>query len=916
MAEMAVSLAVDHLLPLLKGEANLLKGIHKEFADIKDELESIQAFLKDADRRAVAEGENTDEGVKTWVKQAREAAFRIEDIIDEYLIYVGKKPHDPGCVVSLNKIAHLIKTLIPRHRIASEIRDIKSHVRGIRERSETYSFERGSSSSGGSQNVKWHDPRIASLFVEEAELVGFEKPRDKLIGLLVEGPEERTVISVVGMGGQGKTTLANRVFNNPKVTCHFDFQAWITVSQSYSVDELLRNLLQKLGTEKEETIEMDQEALIKETRNCLQQKRYVVVFDDVWNPHFWDVIQFALLDNKNGSRILITTRKEDVAMSCKKFSSVHVHMLEPLSHEKSLELFYKKTFQHDFNGRCPDDLVEISCEIVEKCKGLPLAIVCIGGLLCSKGISTALEWKRFCNNLSSELGNNSSINKILGFSYDDLPYYLKPCLLYFGMYPEDYAVRSKRLIRQWIAEGFVKYEKGKTLEEVGQQYLRELVGRSLVQARSFTIDGKVSVCQVHDLTREMILEKCKYLRFCEYIGEDSELVSSGGITRRQSLKTTSYVSMENIEGSHVRTLFFFFSDIKPIFSTSWVEELPKKYKLLKVLHFETAYKWFFFPKSLGNFMHLKYLSFEYLPIDSLPKSIGNLQNLESLNISGTLIRILPKEIYKLRKLRYLSGTLLKLIQMKDGIEGMTSLQTLKKVSITYDDRFELITRELEKLRQLRSLSLIDIATEHENALCSLLNQMQHLEELCIGFGLFFGGVIDLSLVSSPPKFLWKLRLELKLNKLPEWVQELPNLAKLTLRWCELIEDPLKSLKNLQNLMYLDIGFEAYVGESLHFQGEFQNLKELNLSRLDNLNSIVIEKGAMSSLERLTFYSLFLLKTVPIGIHNLEKLQVFQVEGEMSAEFLDNIAPDGGQDRWIIQHVPYVSIDAQVMETKP
>ncbi|XP_027343740.1 disease resistance protein RPM1-like [Abrus precatorius] len=907
MAEMAVSLAVDQLLPLLREEANLLKGIHKEFADIKDELESIQAFLKDADRRAVAEGENTDEGVKTWVKQVREAAFRIEDIIEEYLIYTGKKPHDPGCVVSLNKIAHLIKTLIPRHRIASEIRDIKSHVRGIRERSETYSFERGSSSSGGSQNVQWHDPRMASLFVEDAELVGFEEQRDKLIGLLVEGPKERTVISVVGMGGQGKTTLANRVFNNQKVIRHFHFHAWITVSHSYRVEGLLRDMLQKFGKEKKETLEMDHKTLIEEVRNCLQQKRYVVVFDDVWNPHFWDVIQLAVVDNKEGSRILITTRREDVAMSCKKSSSVHVHVhkLEPLSDEKSLELFNKKTFP-DFNGRCPDDLVEISCEIVKKCKGLPLAIVCIGGLLCSKGITTALEWKRFSNNLSSELGKNSSISKILGFSYDDLPDYLKPCLLYFGMYPEDYAVKPKRLIRQWIAEGFVKYEKGKTLEEVGQHYLTELVGRSLVQVRSFTIDGKVGACQAHDLTREMILEKCKYLRFCEYIGEDSELVSSGGITRRRSIKTTSDASMENTEGSHVRTLFFFLHDIMPTFSTC-VEKLPKKYKLLKVLHFENAYNLLSFPKSLGDLIHLRYLSLEYLTIGNLPKSIGNLQNLETLNIIGTYIRIMPKEIYKLRKLRYLSGTQLKLIQTKDGIGGMTSLQTLKKVRITDDDGVELI-RELEKLTQLRSLGLTGIVPKHERALCSSLKQMQQLEKLFIDCHSF-DDVIDLSLVSSPPKFVSKLSIELKLTKLPEWVQELQNLAKLTLRCCKLTEDPLKSLQNLPNLMYLNIDYEAYVGESLHFQGGFQNLKELILGRLTDLNSIVMEKGAMSSLERLTFYGLPLLKTVPLGIHNLEKLQVFQVRGNMSVQFSDSIAPDGGQDRWIIQHVPYVSIDA-------
>ncbi|MCI16343.1 NBS-containing resistance-like protein, partial [Trifolium medium] len=228
---------VDQLLPLLREEAKLLRGVHKEFADIKDELESIQAFLKDADKRAaLADGE----GVKTWVKQVREVAFRIEDIIDDYLIQVGQKSPDSGCVALVCKI----KTMIPRRRIVSEIQDIKSSVREIKERSERYGFQRsleqGSSNSRGSWNAKWHDPRVAALYIEEGEVVGYEIQRERLIDWLIKGRDERTVVSVVGMGGQGKTTLAKKVFDSKNVIGHFDCRVWITVSQSYNVEGLLR----------------------------------------------------------------------------------------------------------------------------------------------------------------------------------------------------------------------------------------------------------------------------------------------------------------------------------------------------------------------------------------------------------------------------------------------------------------------------------------------------------------------------------------------------------------------------------------------------------------------------------------------------------------------------------------------------
>jgi len=245
-------------------------------------------------------------------------------------------------------------------------------------------------------------------------------------------------------------------------------------------------------------------------------------------------------------------------VSCKKSSFIEVLELQPLTDEQSLELFNKKAFKFDYGGCCPKELIGITNEIVKKCKGLPIAIVSIGGLLSTRE-KNGFEWQRFTKNLSLELRKDAhliGVKEILGFSYDDLPYYLKSSLLYFGIYREDYEVKSNRVIQQWIAEGFVKEERGKTLEEVAEGYLTELIHRSLVQVSSISIDGKIKGCRVHDLIREMILEKIEDLNFCKHINEDGQS-SLSGMIRRLSVITSSDDSMVRIENLRVRSLHAF-----------------------------------------------------------------------------------------------------------------------------------------------------------------------------------------------------------------------------------------------------------------------------------------------------------------------------------------------------------------------
>ncbi|XP_027933276.1 disease resistance protein RPM1-like isoform X2 [Vigna unguiculata] len=905
MAETAVSFASQHVLPKFLEAVKMLKDLPKEVADVTDELENFQDFIRDAYKVAEVEKDhNRRERIRKRLIRLREAAFRMEDVIDDYVTCDEKQPEDPRCAALLCEAVEFIKTQIHRLQIAYQIQDVKSLVRAERDGFQNH-FPTGSRSDGtrGNENFTWQKLRMDPLFIKKDEVVGFEEDIDTLKKWLTEGREERTVISIVGMAGLGKTTLSKQVFD--QVHTDFECHALITVSRSYTVEGLLRDMTNKLCKERREdpprdVATMDQMSLIEEVRNRLHNKRYVVLFDDVWNETFWDDIELALIDNKNGSRILITTRDQKVVDFCKKCLFFEVHKLQPLSNSKSLELLCKKAFGNGFHGCCPKDYEEVGLDIVRKCGCLPLAIVAIGSLLYRKCKSPS-DWGLFSQHLSLELESNSELDcvkKILSLSYDDLPQNLRSCLLYFGLYPEDHEVKCGRLFQQWIAEGFVKHERGRNLEEVAEQHLMELISRSLVLVSSFTPEDKVKACHVHDSIHEMIRGKMKTTGFCHYIND----FESSGIFRRLTMATSSYDLSGTSEGSqYVRSILIFTNEV---LSEEFTKYLLAKYMRLKVLDFEFA-ALYDVPENLGCLIHLKYLSFRNTSIRSLPKSIGKLKNLESLDVRTNRVIEVPKEITKLRKLRCLFGYRISTIAVKDSLGKLTSLEKMHELRIDEDG---VVIRELGKLNQLRDLRLSNFMGHHSDILCSSVNKMQLLERLDIILQYLSEPIpIDLHITSSLSK-LRKLHLVAFLKEFPSWIPRLQNLVKLSLKLSMLNNIPLKSLGNMPNLLILSFDSGSYEGETFHFEnGEFQKLKELRFKSLHKLRSIFIDSGALQSLEKLHMFDIPKLKAVPSGIQHLRKLQVLDVF-YMPTEFQKRIDPETGEDHWIIKHVPDVLVD--------
>ncbi|PON86706.1 NB-ARC domain, LRR domain containing protein [Trema orientale] len=907
---------IDKLFQLLFEEAKLFnKDVHREVRSLTDELEIIQCFLKEAEEKR--ETSEANDGVKTWVKQVREEAYHIEDVMDLYLLHVAQHRRKPqnGFVGFVHKISYLIKVQRPRYDMASEVQNIKASLIEIKNRGEIYGFNSLElQSRSKATNTERNDPRLGSLFIEEAELVRIGSTQDEMMRWMIQGASVRSVVTLVGAGGIGKTTLARKVYDDEVVRGHFDCRAWINVSQSYNTEKLLWIMSKQLFAAGEFTsgdLDTTTEDLISSLRQYLKTRRYVVIFDDVWQIDLWRIIKHALPSNHQGSRIIVTTRNDTIAAFCKETSSDLIQKLQPWSLENSWELFCKKAFQAEFGGHCPQELEQLSLKIVRKCEGLPLVIAAVAGLLSTKK-KVVSEWQKLSDCLRSEFETNpclSPYSKILFLSYKDLSYQLKSCFLYFGMYPKNYSVSQSKLIGKWITEGFIEEKRDRTVEQVAEEYLIELVDRNLVQSRQGPYGGRY--CQIHDLMHDIILSKATELGFCQILDENNSKII--GKTRRLSIRGNRENFLGTVKDSGVRSILFYEVDK---LTNSVLVTMFEKFKLLKVLDF-TKVHLDYLPKELGNLFHLTYLSLRNTKVKKLPKSIGKLENLRILDIRNTLVHKLPKEINKLRHLRHLLANSrdnaigyplndVRGVRIHEGIGNLEDLQTLVTVEVN-PDRIGIL-KELEKLKQLRSLAISNLTLEFGNIVGAAIEKMNHLESLVLQ-SLNHDEVLDLQSISTPHQ-LRHLVVISRLRKLPDWISRLENLRLLGLSFSMLTDDLLKSLHSLSNLEHLLL-YKAYTAEQLHFEvSGFPKLRRLVLRELEGLEVVKIEKGALPLLEEFEIGPSPLMKEVPSDIQHLQNLRSLKFY-EMPKQFVVGIQPIEGPDDLKVKHVPSVRFSYRV-----
>ncbi|KAM5586127.1 disease resistance protein RPM1-like [Rosa sericea] len=899
MASAAIDLLLGKIVSFLDDQLSLLGGVHDELEEIKRELIVMKAFLEDAERKGVL-----SEVEKTWVANVRDVSVDVEDFIDEFTYHINKQRSWSPFTRTFRKSLRFPKNLWERHRIATKLQKIIKIIKAIPERSLRYGVKRIEGVS-----YSHYDPdrlrilRESSLFLQDDEVVGIIDAKEKLVTMLLSSQAQRTVISVVGMGGSGKTTLVAKTFNGQTVKQHFDCCAWITVSQTYTVEDLLRVIMKELLRAVKEQIpvdlsDMSYSHLVEMLASYLKEKRYLIVLDDVWDINLWRKISAALPDGPHGSRVMLTTRKEDIASFPFGLGS-YVHHVQPLNKSEAWHLFSMKAFFSCPNSCCPTELEHIARDLVDKCEGLPLGIVALGALMSTKSVLS--EWMKVYSSLNWELCNNPRlevVKSILLLSFNDLPYRLKHCFLYCCVFPEDYVIQCRRLIRLWIAEGFVEQVRGAKTEEIAESYMAELTCRCMLQVVEREPSGRAETFRMHDLLRELCISISEAETFCTIYNDQEPAKESKA--RRVSMQANSRALRNPKDISKVRTFFMFAA-----FSLNY---LPSGFQLLRILDLEDV-PIVELPDDIVNCFNLMYLNLRSTKVKELPKDIGKLSNLEMLNISNSKIRLLPVGILKLQKLHHL--LMLHFNDQKlcsfDCLDGCTQappgICKLKRLQVldTVKVEGELI-EQLQSMTQLTRLGLANVREADEKDLCKALENMKLIEQLNV-MTTDEDEVLRMDALAEGPPMLNTLFLTGKLERIPLWFHSLHNLSYLALLWSRVTHDFLPCIQELPNLTRLWL-INAYTGDELVFRSGFRKLTELILLNFSQLSVIIIEKGVMPALKTLDIWECMQLKQIPRGIEHLTNLKQLTLLG-VPNELIECIRGEGSMDNSKVKQIPNI-----------
>lgn len=523
--------------------------------------------------------------------------------------------------------------------------------------------------------------------MKQDEIVGFEDDANTIIKYLNEETKEIDVIPIVGMGGLGKTTLAKIVYRDAEIQQRFQITFWVCISQEFNVKSVLLTILKQLTTE--DLSELSHSLLAEIVRNNLENRRFLLVLDDLHTTEDWRLIENALPKSNKLGKVIITTRNPRVAWEAN--YRRNPHRLSYLTLQESWELLQLQVF--DKLEKCPSDLEDVGKKIAMKCQGLPLAIVVIGGILRRKlKLSTTDvmdEWKEVSSSLNNYLEKDYEIRtgSIIASTVHELPSELRSCFLYMGMFPKDSSISAWKLLRMWIAEGFITPKSGKSLEEVAEENLKHLVYRNLVIVEKTKAGGGIKTCRLSSMVHEFCTSQASIpeKNLFREVKRSADGVFDPPISEIQNYYRLCIHSCVGDFIHHkpkcplVRSFLCFYNEaisLPPEYDAAIIEA----FDCLRVLDVKPI-KFSKFPSKITRLTHLRYIALSADNFHALPASVAKLWNLQTI-IIDTVSRTLEIKAYiwKIISLRHIKTKAAIVIDNESKGKGGENLQTISRLS--------------------------------------------------------------------------------------------------------------------------------------------------------------------------------------------------------------------------------------------
>ncbi|RVW93477.1 putative disease resistance protein RGA4 [Vitis vinifera] len=630
-------------------------GVAKELTKLTKKLTTIKGVLVDAEKR-----QEESDAVKAWVRRLKDVVYDADDLLDDFATHQLQRG---GVARQVSDFFSSSNQLVFRFKMSSKVKNIKEEVDEIVKEINLLKLVQGNIVQREVES-SW---RETHSFVLTSEIVGREENKEEIIKSLVSSDNQEilSMVAIVGIGGLGKTTLAQLVYNDEKVVQYFEPRIWVCVSDHFDVKSLVKKFLKEVCEQDVEWLELN--GLKNLLHKKISQKRCLLVLDDVWNenPEKWDQLKSLLMVVGKGSKILVTTR--------------HTFAEEP-------EKVHPK-------------LVEMGKEIVNMCNGVPLVIKTLGAMLRLK--TEESHWLSIKNNrnLLSLGAGNDNVLSVLKLSYNDLPIYLKQCFTYCALFLKDYKIEKNMLVQLWMAQGYIQ----PLDENVGHQYFEELLSRSLLEKFRNDAFNNILSCKMHDLMHDLAQSVVE----SEVLILEDDVKEIPKEVRHVSLFNSMNLKLKALRAKHIRTFLsipihgykddsipnIYFSSFKCLRVLSLngfkVKEVPKSLEM---------------PKDMRQLINLRH--WEYDGYLSMPCGIGKLTLLQSLPLFVVGNERGVGRLSELKGLNNLKGKLRiqKLENVRDAVDesdkaNLREKKYIRMLALGWENRSAQSGRDAEKLME-------------------------------------------------------------------------------------------------------------------------------------------------------------------------------------------------------------------------